>query len=353
MTKAAQAGRKRGLSAVLLVFLFAGSFLVFDRLLMLGLRASAARFYASLENDRGRDPKTIVFGQGDGDILVYGSSRGGRAFGENQLSIQLGKRVVKEANAGRFPRYFYYSYLRYRKQHAPPAAVFYGTDYFLFEKITSAIDLARLDKTIKLDVLNPAGSTDEASPFLSRISQLFRKKPEIDDYLGDRIGLEREAEAGDLGAGESKAAPPARKPSKKPKRSKSIHPRIYASYPGIEGEYLGKLLDLLERDGVPVFLVIIPDYAGTNETNFEQDKYKAGMRELGRTHPNAHVLDFNRSDRFNLNDPALFREGDTRQSNCHLSFEGRKRFTLKLIDAAMPILSGQIPRNGKKSGEKP
>jgi len=353
MTKAAQAGRKRGLSAVGLIFLFAVSFLVFDRLLMIGLKVSASRFYASLEDRQGRDPKTMIFGQGDGDILVYGSSRGGRAFGENQLSIQLGKRVVKEANAGRFPRYFYYSYLRYREKHAPPAAVFYGTDYFLFEKRTSSIDLARLDKTIKLDVLNPAGSTNEASPFLSRISQLFRKKPEIDDYLGDRIGLEREAEAGDLAAGESKAAPAARKPPKKRKRIKSIHPRIYASYPGIEGEYFGKLLDLLEKDGVPVFLVIIPDYAGTNETNFEQDKYKADMRELARARANAHVLDFNRADRFNLNDPALFREGDTRQSNCHLSFEGRKRFTLKLIDAARPILSGLAPGNKKKAGEKP
>jgi hypothetical protein len=346
------AGRKRWMKAAVPVLLFAASFLVFDRLLMLGLKASASHFYASLDDDRARDDKTIIFGQGDGDILVYGSSRGNRAFGENQLSIQLNKRVIKEADAGRFPRYSYYSYLKYREKHAPPAAVFYGMDYFLFEKRSSSIDLARLDKTIKLDVLNPAGSINEASPFLSRISRLFRKKPEIDDYLGDRIKLEREAKTGDRADGAARPATRARKPRKKRRPPQSIHPRIYASYPGIEGGFLGKLLDLLENDGVPVFIVIIPDYVGANETNFEQDKYKEDIRELAGTYPNAHFLDFNRVDRFNLEDPALFREGDSRQTNCHLSFEGRKRFTLKLIDAVRPLLSGQAPGNGKNAGGK-
>lgn len=350
MTKEASTGRRNARSAVLAVLLFAASFPAFDRLLMLGLKASASQFYASLEDDQESDPKTIIFGGGDGDILVFGSSRGGRAFGENQLSIQLGKRVVKEANAGRYPKYSYYAYLKYREKHAPPAAVFYGMDYFLFEKSTSSVDLARLDKTIKLDVLNPAGSVNPASPLLSRISWLFRKKPEIEDFLGDRIKLEREAETGDLSAGADKAAAAARKPRKKQRPPKFLHPRIYMAYPGIEGEFFGKLLDLLEDDKVPVFLVIIPDYSGTNETNFEQKKFKADIQNLARARANIHFLDFNRPDRFDLENPALFREGDTRISNCHLSFEGRKRFTLKLIDAVRPILSG---RAAATAGMKP
>lgn len=354
MTQEASTGRKRWLAAGGLSLLFVVSFFVFDRVLMLGLKASATRYYASLDPGEFRSNKTVIFGQGDGDILVFGSSRGAEAFGVNQLSTLLNKRVVKDANAGRYPLFFYYYYQKYRKEHAPPAAVFYAADYFVFEHGTSAGDLALLDKTIKIDVLNPSGPGNKASPFLSRISWLFRKKPKIDEYLGDRLKLNRAAEeegAAGVPGKENPATPP--KQRKKKKRVKSIHPRIYQSYPGTEGVFLKKLLRLLEEDGVPVFIVILPDYAGTNETNFEQNKFKTDIATLARPHKNAAFLDFNRPDRFDLSNPALFREGDTRQSNCHLSFEGRKRFTRKLIDAVRPLLSGRIPGGGKNAGEKP
>ncbi|MHB8054031.1 MAG: hypothetical protein ACYDH3_02095 [Candidatus Aminicenantales bacterium] len=335
------------------VLVFAASFAAFDRLLMLGFKASASHYYASLDTGDFNSNKTIIFGQGDGDILIFGSSRAGRAFGENQLSALLNKRVIKDANAGRFPRFFYYYYLKYRSNHARPAAVFYGTDYFMFEKTTSPKDLAALDKTIKLDVLNPSGSVNEASAFLSRVSWLFRKKPEIDNYLGDRLKLERDAEAGDLTAGETKESPQAGKRRKRPKPVRSQHPRTYQAYPGIEGDYLQKLLALLEEDGVPVFIVFIPDYAGTNQINFEQKKFKADVGALARPYKNASVLDFNRPDRFDLNNPSLFREGAESRSNCHLSFEGRKRFTVKLIDAVRPLLAREAAPDGTKRKPKP
>ena len=129
--------------------------------------------------------------------------------------------------------------------------------------------------------------------------------------------------------------------------------RAYRLLPGVEGAYLEKLIALMGREGLPVFLLIIPDYIGTNETNFEQDKFKADIRSLAARHKNAFVFDLNRPDRFPLDDPRYFSDGAWGKSNCHLSALGEKEFSRKVAREVRRILSQGKVRGGRGSEEKP
>ena len=76
---------------------------------------------------------------------------------------------------------------------------------------------------------------------------------------------------------------------------RNLHLHRYWPYPGKEGPYLKQLLEEWDRDGVTVLMVIIPDYIGTYETNFEQQKSLNDLRRLTRDHPNVHIYNLNRS----------------------------------------------------------
>jgi len=339
MTETSSA-RKRWITAGLSLGLFVLTFFVFDHLLLFGLRAGAARYYASLKADKLRSRHTSITGQGDGDLLIFGSSRARYAFGQDQLSNRLNKRVVKEAAAGRFPKFFYYFYMKYRTDNAKPKVILYGLDYFMFEKKSAPDELARLDKSIKLDSLNPADAVNPVSPLLSRISWLYRKKPDIDNYLGDVLRLDRRMENGggeDDRSPAEEAAPARTRPMVIPYghkiREGEAHlyrPRTYMPHPGVEGAFLERLLADLEEEGILVFLVILPDYTASNYTNFEQQKYKGDIQAMARPFNNAVILDFNRPDRFDLDDPSLFWNGDWGKSNCHLSNKGMREFSRRL-----------------------
>jgi hypothetical protein len=125
-------------------------------------------------------------------------------------------------------------------------------------------------------------------------------------------------------------------------KPESWQTRRYQAFPGEEGAYLERLLGDLERDAVPVFLVMIPDYVGANDTNFEQDKFKADIQALAARFGRVRVLDFNRPDRFDLDDPDSFWDGAWGKSNCHLSLKGMKDFTLKLA-AELKKAMGNAP----------
>jgi len=321
--------RKRWITAGLSLGLFVLSFFVFDRLLLFGLRAGAARYYASLKADKLRSRHTAITGRGDGDLLIFGSSRARYAFGQDQLSSRLNKRVVKEAAAGRFPKFFYYFYMKYRTDNAKPKVILYGLDYFMFEKKSAPDELARLDKSIKLDSLNPADAVNPVSPLLSRLSWLFRKKPEIDGLFTQVLKLDAALQAEVTDRVDAGPAGPTTYKfyTVKPDRWQT---RPYQPFPGVEGQYLEKLLTVLEEDGVPVFLVLIPDSVATNDTNFEQGKFKTEARALAARHKNAAVLDLNRPEVFDLNNTLLFNDGAWGRSNCHLTNRGMADFSRKL-----------------------
>ena len=335
-----------GLGLLLAVSFWAG-----DRLLFTALRLSAARYCGSLGTDTLQLKKGTFYGSGDGDILVLGSSRARYAFAQDILSSRLNMRVVKEAGPGEFPKHNYYFYQKWRLGFPRPKLVLYGLDYFMFEKDSDLQQLARLGKNIESAALDPGGRVNPSWPLLSRVSLLFRMKPEIDRFLGDLMKFDRGSEPG--GEDAPRVAPkPGRK--KRPagwkgRKTLAVKPeswqtRAYRDLPGVEGAYLERLLQDLEQDKVPIFLVMIPDYVGTNDTNFEQDKFKADMRALAASFSRARVLDFNRADRFDLDDPGNFWDGAWGKSNCHLSLKGMKDFTAKLAAELEQVLgNAQIP----------
>ena len=334
--------------AAVSVLAFSVSFLAFDRVLFTAVRASARHYYASLGQD---DYKfRASFGKGDGDLLIFGTSRTYCGLAPYILSNQLKKRVILEAESGKSPKYFFSFYRRHRKSFPLPKLVLYGLDYFMFDRRSSPAQLARLGQNIKLEAMNLVLAADNRSSLLSRISWLYRKKPDLENYLVDLLRLERESAL----EGESENAPD-KTPGQKQAgggdvsaggADRAVRPKTwptfkYKPFPGVEGIYLEQLLAVLEHEDVPVFLLLIPDYVGTNETNIEQDKFKADVQTLAARHRRVFVLDFNRPGRFNLNDPQLFVDGGWGGANCHLSIPGKVIFTRRVVQAIKQALKGE------------
>jgi len=327
------------------VLVFSASFLAFDRLLFTIVRKSASYHYASLRKDDYTFRWSL--GKGDGELLIFGSSRAMVALRNYFLSIRLNKRVILEAEEGKFPRYYYYFYQKYRKSFRKPKVVLYGVDYFMFGLKSYPAQLARLGKEIQMETLDLALAVNNRSSLLSRISWLYRKKPDMDNYLIDLLqlkgesGIENTADsslAKNSGRGQAGRGDVSKRRTYitiKPKRWETC---AYWKFPGEEGAYLERLLTALEREDVPVILLIIPDYVGTNETNFEQDEFKSDIKALAARHRRVFVLDFNRTERFNLNDPELFVNGGWGRSNCHLSQEGRRILTRMVTARVRKVL---------------
>jgi hypothetical protein len=318
------------------VLVFAVSFVAFDRLLFTLVRQSAAHYYASMGKEAYR--YRLGCGQGDGELLIFGSSRAMVALRCYFLSSRLNKRVIFEAEEGKFPRYYYYFYQKYRQSFRKPKAVLYGVDYFMFDKKSYPARLARLGKDIQLETMDPAPAAGGRFPLLSRVSWLLRKKPDIDNFLIDLLRLKNGpgVENTDLGeGGNRKTSRPRIYISVKPRRWQTF---AYQKFPGVEGAYLEQLLTALERENIPVLLTIIPDFWGTNETNFEQNKFKSDIKALAARHHKVFVLDFNRSELFNLKDLELFADGGWGRTNCHLSPKGREILTRLLVPKVRQVL---------------
>ncbi len=344
--------RRQALRAGLLVVLFLAAFLIFDRALFSLFRSSALGYYRSLtaEGTLGLE-RRAVYGQGASDLLYFGTSRARHALDFPLVAARLKMRVIREAEIGHFPRYSYYFYERYRRSRRKPGLVVYGLDYFMFEKKTLPKDLAMLGIQIDDESMNPRTASNPSSPLLSRVSRLFRLKPEFDAYLTQAMAfganVQPPAEDGldpkGLRPKRRKRAPNA---SQDPADSRPLKfsKRPYRGFPGDEGDYLERLLARFEREGIPVIFFLIPDFIGTNETNFELEKFKADARRLAARHSNIRVIDFNTPARFDIRNRANFLDGDWGRSNCHLSPSGTAGLTRRFIPELRRILSkmGQV-----------
>ena len=339
--------RRTTIRAGLLIVLFAAAFLFFDRALFSLLRSSALGYYRSLatEGTLGLERRAI-YGQGASDLLYFGTSRARHALDFPLLAARLKMRVIREAEIGHFPQYSYYFYERYRRDRRKPGLVVYGLDYFMFEKKTLPQDLAQLGIRIDDQSLSPRTAANPSSPLLSRVSWLFRLKPEIDTYLAQAMsfGASFQPQDGDglepkwLRSKRRKHAPNAGQDSPGP-RPPRFSRRPYRGFPGDEGDYLERLLAQFEREGIPVIFFLIPDYIATNETNLELEKFKADARRLAARHSNIRVLDFNTAARFDLDERANFLDGDWGKSNCHLSPKGTAELTRRFIPELRRILA--------------
>ena len=276
--------------------------------------------------------------------LILGTSRAFAAFQPYSFGKILGQEAFIEARSGKGPKYNWFFYEFYRRCVGPPKVVVYGIDYFIFQTESKERWLARFDR-----------SHESFAPF-SALSLLLRNKEDIEDFLVDVIAR--------MGPAEDKAfrstqdfikaqdyvgreTTPGGVITQKPR---DLHVHQYKTYPGKEGSYLKRLLEEWERDGVTVLLIIIPDYIGTYETNFEQRKSLKDLKRLTRGYPNVHIYNFNRSSTFPLEREEYFYNGGWGKSNSHLSKKGVGLFNRLLLKR---IAVHYAPANKLKNSRRP
>lgn len=315
MNRSTQAGWRRQAAAALSFLLF---FLLFDRLLFLGLREWAFRFYGGRFDEAAAQERGRAYEKYQG--LVFGSSRAQQALDARAIGRSLGLRLRSKAGGGRFPAS---NLLFFRRQQAHLdrlRLVVYGVDYFMFAHRSSPAKMARLRRAGRREVLDPGGSALPAGALSPRLSLLLAAKPGIDGFVGDLARRRRRGETD----GDDEAESAAGRPALTPRPAGAFRRRDYRRFPGEEGREFARLLAELSRRRVLVFLVFLPDHAGTNATNHEQRAFKADIERLARRFPGAHCLDFNTPQRFDLLDAGLFQDGGWGRSNCHLSERGRR-----------------------------
>jgi len=185
-------------------------------------------------------------------------------------------------------------------------------------------------------------------PWLSRVSWLFRMKPVTDKFLADLTASDEQSPDQEspkrrpkrrLGLQKRRASEPEVRIV--PRRPSSWRKRPYAAAPGKEGLFFVRLLEELDRESVPTFLVILPEYIASFETNFEQDKFRADIARLAAPYKHITIIDLDRPDKFDLEDPELYGDLGWGISNCHMLDKGARLFSRKLAAEVQEIMSAR------------
>jgi len=326
---------------------FVASLFVFDRAFSAGL-ASVHRWVEARWNVRARLaalPDKPAY-----RVLVLGTSRTFEAIHPAHIERALGVKAFKEASKGKGPRYAYEFYRLYRELVGKPRVVLYGVDYFIFGLPTDPSPLAALGilegpekKPGRAFVpLRTLARKDANDRTIVRILERAQRG------LVSSMQFDPEADQADMaayrGRPESRVVPVPR-----PARFERAG---YTPFPGLEGEYLVRLLEACRADGVALMLVYPPDYEATRVTNYEHDRFVAALRGMiaGASHASFH--DYNDPARFPVADPALFWDGGYGNPNSHLNGRGAERFArLYLPDLAQVLESAarQTPKLGRRT----
>ncbi len=261
------------------------------------------------------------------DMLILGTSRTYEALHPVYFKQAKSWNPFKEAQFGKNPKYNYYFYKEYKKLAGIPEVVVYGIDYFIFNTTSNKRWLARFDLI------------DDDRDYLGTPSMLIQNKQEIDDFLNDIIDRFREKWEGIqvdrnrmdfvdiqgyMGTQPEKCEVVAKKP-------RVFKKQKYRPYPGREGQYVKMLLEELDKDGVTVILLILPDHFGTYRTNFNRKRLRIDLKRLSQGMPKVHIANYNLPKKFPLKNVNLFINGGWGRTNSHLSKEGAKRFTRMFI----------------------
>lgn len=319
-----ESGKKKCL--VFLVVLL-GSFFIFDRLLFHAIISQEKNLFKKTDLStiffRKKDFNRNFFKipKGTYDTLIMGSSRTYRGIHPYYLYKYLDKKAFKIAAAKTRPKFNYFFYKVYKKYAGIPEIVIIGMDYFMFKHETN-------DPFFRHFFPNT-----EKKPYKKGISLLLTNKTQIDALLNNIL---------EIFASGNDSQKTVKPPGKKKKPPQIIDPFIgfetrkittlkrpprfntfeYAPYPGLEGIWFFKLLKELEKDGVTVALVFLPSFIGTYESNFQQEAFLADIRQLIKPLKNIHILDYNRPDKFPLDNIDYFQDGGYGKSNSHLSARG-------------------------------
>lgn len=310
--------------------------LIFDRGLFFLMRKLEAGTYKkqSLKQvffqRRDFNKQFLELPRGTYNTLIMGSSRTHRGIHPFYIYKRLKQKAFKIAKAKIRLKFNYYFYKEYKKYAGVPKVVIYGLDYFMFKL-----------KSHKYFIEAVAGEEVEQEPYKNGPLLLVSNKPDlntfIDNYL-ERIDNDLEALA-ETGGGKPafklidpftgyRKTDPSLLVRKKKRRFKRFD---YQSYPGEEGLYFTKLLEEWQNDGVTVILVFLPDYIGTYNSNHQLDLFKTNIRELTASYSNVFIYDYNRPDKFDLENPAYFLDGGYGKTNSHLSLTGARVFNRMLL----------------------
>lgn len=260
--------------------------------------------------------------------LIFGSSRTYRGIHPWYFQTELGQNARKEAKGKKRLKYSYLFYRQFKALHGKPQVVIYGLDYFAFKLVSKDLALMQLDKHYA-----------KVTEYSGGVSLLLANKPHFDQLFIDMLNFVEESrkmkERGNkpqipqlidpfVGYAHQAGVLSERKPP-------DFEKLAYRPFPGMEGEYLQKLLEELDRDGVITILVMIPDYIGTYETNFEHGKFIRDIENLARPFANTHILNYNDPAVFPLHETRYFLDGGYGSENSHLSKEGARVFNAMLL----------------------
>ena len=306
-------------------------FFVADKMLFFLIREGSFHWYRNIAPKRAADLTAPADQPYSG--LVFGSSRALSALVPEYLDDLLGRKFYSAAFPGAYPRYNYLFFQRHRGSLKKVTTALYGVDYFMFKVKSNQrlLDAVTPDQPHRGKMTYPRfGNTP--LPNLVRFSFLLWAKPEVDAWRADVVDW-----LNDLFHQPGLNRPIVPLPADALGGLKTVKPRNwrkfgYLGFPGQEGRYLDLLLKELTAQGITVFLIALPEYVGTYETNVEQRSFKMDMQKICSQMNNVFFLDYADPDRFDLNIPHYFSDGGWGNTSSHLSRPGTRRFCTLLAN---------------------
>ena len=329
--------KKKYVKRVYHVLLVVLMFFLFDRGLYLVIRKSMASFYGSHRYEKNVLGDLQLNRENYFNALVMGSSRTEYGIIPAYLYENLKWIAFSSAKRGRYAKYHYHFYLQYRKKYGKPRFLIYGTDYFMFRRDTDPALLNALSGKGKEKKIVDLDRTRNRKPvYVSRALNLYGIKNRFNTFMSDVLDLiafrvERKDRKGVTPLGISKFKGwPGSIPVENREKPLTWRKMKYRPFPGKEGEAFVRLLNELRKDRVKVFLVGLPEYIGTYETNVEREKHVEDMMRIARKYGNVTYFNFNSPESFDLTDFRLFVDGKYGEWNSHLSIYGAYRLTRRL-----------------------
>jgi len=322
---------------IYLIFLLIFFFFLFDRSGAWLFRELNYSFYSKIRVKRSIFGKSRIIKKGFYDTMIFGTSRSKDAIHPLYLYRSLGLKAFKESKPARYPRYFYHFYRKFRSVFGKPRYLIYGIDYFIFKLKTSDLHMMMMNRNRKVRKIDFKKIVKRNSSPLAGLSLLYSAKNKIDNTVSDllyKFSLDldpAERGAGELGINKytGKRRTLGDKDAGKPPTWERFG---YVNSDHGEGKYLKRLFDELENDGVTVFLIGIPDYIGTYQSNYQQELYEKDIRYLIQGRKNFRFINYDRPDRFDLANRKYFTNGGWGQFNSHMSHYGAIPFNQLLSE---------------------